>query len=250
MEVHHHPKVEKKHFKEYFLEFLMIFLAVTMGFFAESLRESIVNNEKELHYIKGLVQDLSKDTAALSFTMAGQQTTIRKIDSALSIQPGKLNNVEVQDTFFHHFFHFFTFYYEFVQNDNTYQQLRNAGGFSFLRNQEVIDSITLLYAYFAQQLKPVDADYLNYYGKIVQMGIQLMDIPTPPSTLDDGALTIIPSHTEFFIQVNIPLIRQLYSTIRYEKGSLLYYMTVERIYNAKIQSLINYLNKQYHLENE
>lgn len=39
MEVHHHPHVEKKNFKEYFLEFLMIFLAVTLGFFAESLRE-------------------------------------------------------------------------------------------------------------------------------------------------------------------------------------------------------------------
>jgi len=33
MEVHHHPHVEKKKFKEYFLEFLMIFLAVTLGFF-------------------------------------------------------------------------------------------------------------------------------------------------------------------------------------------------------------------------
>ena len=32
MEVHHHPQVEKKNFREYFLEFLMIFLAVTMGF--------------------------------------------------------------------------------------------------------------------------------------------------------------------------------------------------------------------------
>ena len=31
MEVHHHPHVEKKNFKEYFLEFLMIFLAVTLG---------------------------------------------------------------------------------------------------------------------------------------------------------------------------------------------------------------------------
>jgi len=39
MEVHHHPDVEKKGFKEYLLEGLMIFLAVTMGFFAESYRE-------------------------------------------------------------------------------------------------------------------------------------------------------------------------------------------------------------------
>src|SRR5271167_479611 len=45
MEVHHHPEVEKKGFKEYVLEGLMIFLAVTMGFFAESLRENITNNE-------------------------------------------------------------------------------------------------------------------------------------------------------------------------------------------------------------
>lgn len=38
MEVHHHPHVEKKGFKEYLLEGLMIFVAVTMGFFAETIR--------------------------------------------------------------------------------------------------------------------------------------------------------------------------------------------------------------------
>jgi hypothetical protein len=37
MEVHHHPHVEKKSFKEYLLEGLMIFVAVTMGFFAETI---------------------------------------------------------------------------------------------------------------------------------------------------------------------------------------------------------------------
>ncbi|HLX93198.1 MAG TPA: hypothetical protein VKR32_16050 [Puia sp.] len=41
MEVHHHSRVEKKKFKEYFLEFLMIFFAVTMGFFAESYRKHL-----------------------------------------------------------------------------------------------------------------------------------------------------------------------------------------------------------------
>jgi len=46
MEVHHHPQVEKKGFKEYFLEFLMIFLAVTLGFFAENIREKITEHKK------------------------------------------------------------------------------------------------------------------------------------------------------------------------------------------------------------
>lgn len=40
MKVHHHPNIESlpagqagKRFKEYFFEFIMIFLAVTLGFF-------------------------------------------------------------------------------------------------------------------------------------------------------------------------------------------------------------------------
>jgi uncharacterized membrane protein len=41
MEVHHHPHVEKKGLKEYFLEFLMIFLAVTMAFIGENMREQL-----------------------------------------------------------------------------------------------------------------------------------------------------------------------------------------------------------------
>jgi hypothetical protein len=52
MEVHHHPHVAKKNFKEYFLEFLMIFLAVTMGFFAENIREHFTEKAKGKEYIK------------------------------------------------------------------------------------------------------------------------------------------------------------------------------------------------------
>jgi hypothetical protein len=64
MEVHHHPQLEHKPkpWKEYFLEFLMIFLAVTMGFFAESLREHVNDNSKENEYINSLRKDLIADT--------------------------------------------------------------------------------------------------------------------------------------------------------------------------------------------
>ena len=68
MEVHHHPHLphaEKRKFKEYFLEFLMIFLAVTLGFFAESLREHINDNEKREQYVQSLVEDLESDTARM-----------------------------------------------------------------------------------------------------------------------------------------------------------------------------------------
>ena len=66
MEVHHHPHVEKKNFREYFLEFIMIFLAVTLGFFAESFREHLVDRAKEKEIISALYSDVKKDTANLN----------------------------------------------------------------------------------------------------------------------------------------------------------------------------------------
>lgn len=48
MEVHHHPDLhhKPKKRKEYFLEFLMIFLAVTMGFIAENVREHFAEEKQ------------------------------------------------------------------------------------------------------------------------------------------------------------------------------------------------------------
>ena len=58
MEVHHHPHVEKKNFKEYFLEFLMIFLAVTLGFFAENVREHFDEEKTTKQYLEDFRQEL------------------------------------------------------------------------------------------------------------------------------------------------------------------------------------------------
>ena len=58
MEVHHHPDVHHKarRFKEYFLEFLMIFLAVTMGFFAENIQAKTYLTGREKELMKSLVK--------------------------------------------------------------------------------------------------------------------------------------------------------------------------------------------------
>jgi len=65
MEVHHHPQLEHKPkpWKEYLLEYLMIFLAVMTGFFAESYREHIGDKNREKEYMISMVEDLKSDTA-------------------------------------------------------------------------------------------------------------------------------------------------------------------------------------------
>jgi hypothetical protein len=84
MEVHHHPDLhhKTKKWKEYFLEFLMIFLAVTMGFIAENIREHFVLKKHEKEYMVSLVRDLNNDITGITRTQA---TVTRYINNADSI---------------------------------------------------------------------------------------------------------------------------------------------------------------------
>ena len=66
MEVHHHPHVEKKSFKEYLLEGLMIFLAVSMGFIAENIREHITESSIAHEMAENFYQELQADSAKLA----------------------------------------------------------------------------------------------------------------------------------------------------------------------------------------
>src|ERR1700733_4696770 len=70
MEVHHHPKVEKKNFKEYFLEFIMIFLAVTMGFIAENIREHFTETKIAHQNLEAYRNDLLQHQAYYKGTIA------------------------------------------------------------------------------------------------------------------------------------------------------------------------------------
>src|SRR3982751_6006674 len=60
MEVHKHPHhvTYKKKWGEYLLEFLMLFLAVFLGFVAENIREHAVEYNRSKEYAISLIQDL------------------------------------------------------------------------------------------------------------------------------------------------------------------------------------------------
>ena len=64
MEVHHHPHVptHSKPWKEYLIEGLMIFVAVTLGYAAENVREHYVNKHKGIISVQNLYKDLKEDS--------------------------------------------------------------------------------------------------------------------------------------------------------------------------------------------
>ena len=92
MEVHHHPHVEKKSFKEYLLEGLMIFLAVSMGFIAENIREHFSDKAKEKEYMVSLIRDISKDSSSINTSITINKILIHGYDSTLDFLTHNLHN--------------------------------------------------------------------------------------------------------------------------------------------------------------
>ncbi len=66
MEVHHpHHPTHKKKWSEYLLEFFMLFFAVTLGFFAENVREHQVVIERKNQNLEAMLEDLKRDSIQL-----------------------------------------------------------------------------------------------------------------------------------------------------------------------------------------
>jgi hypothetical protein len=62
MEVHHpHHPTHKKKWSEYIIEFVMLFTAVTLGFFAENIREHLAENEKKKELLTAVIRNFKTD---------------------------------------------------------------------------------------------------------------------------------------------------------------------------------------------
>ncbi len=95
MEVHHpHHPTHKKKWSEYIIEFVMLFTAVTLGFFAENIRESIAEQHKKKETLESVAIDFEKDIKQLEFHKNFDLDKIKicdSLDSLIDINPEKID---------------------------------------------------------------------------------------------------------------------------------------------------------------
>ncbi|HLK30106.1 MAG TPA: hypothetical protein VKT28_16110 [Puia sp.] len=192
MEVHHHPDVhhKEKKWKEYFLEFLMIFLAVTMGFLAESLREHIGERAKEKQYIIGLVRNLKDDTAVLSHVIAFDKRQITGIDSMLMLAHANMSVDSNCKAFYHFASRYFYSSSSFKSNDATLQQLKSTGDYRLIEKDHVVDSLTHYDADIHNVYNQGDY-YVSYFREILSRLDELTDmtVMNDSSYVKNGKMT-------------------------------------------------------------
>jgi hypothetical protein len=76
MEVHQHSHTPRRKWSHYFWEFMMLFLAVFLGFLAENQREHFVEHKREKQFMISLIKDLELDSLQLDRL---QQFRIRRL---------------------------------------------------------------------------------------------------------------------------------------------------------------------------
>lgn len=150
MEVHHHPDIhhKSKKWKEYFLEFLMIFLAVTLGFFVENIREHYIENQRAKQYAQSLYDDLKVDTLTIQRTYDEKKWIQSKFERAENILSS--DSLLKNNEFIYYVERYATINDVFSPQDVTYQQLRSSGNFRYIKNIALYKSI---------------ADYYNLYSR-------------------------------------------------------------------------------------
>ena len=176
MEVHHHshPPQGEHHAKKighYFWEFLMLFLAVTCGFFAEYQLEHKVEKNRERQYIKSLLEDLKADSMMLGLRAYGVTTTrMSRADSLWRWMNAPDRAAHANRIFFENAEAFRHGKYKL--HDRTIVQLKNAGGMRLITDEQVVDTI---YAYYKEvgSIEGFDDAIHVYIEKLIDITAEL-----------------------------------------------------------------------------
>jgi hypothetical protein len=142
MEVHQHTQHgAKKNWKSYFWEFLMLFLAVFCGFLAEYQLEHKIERDREVVYMKNMLEDLKKDTANINNAVTGNRFLLAGIDTLLDLLSNPKNDTIYQRNLFITSL-VNTYYYMSIQFSGlTMSQLKYSGNFRLIRDHEVAQAM-------------------------------------------------------------------------------------------------------------
>jgi len=258
MEVHHHPNLhhKPKPWKEYFLEFLMIFLAVTMGFFAEGLREHISERNRANDFAISLLGELKADTADLHAYIKYFSKANANVDTLMHLlADGEPKAVPAGKLYWYGLWGGAT--KTFIAHDATLLEMENSGSLRYFATP-VFNRKLGRYDQLCQELKAFDAQSQGVYTEVRKVRAQIFqfkynDITNNISQIKNRSLR--QAKIDSFIKTKPPLLsydktlfNQFVELVRSRFFDRKLAMANAILHNAA--EIIGDLKKQYELKDE
>lgn len=174
MEVHHHSHTPRKKWTHFFWEFFMLFLAVTLGFFVENMREHRIESRREKSLMKAMLLDLKSDIIQIDTLTQKRIERNRNCDSLINL----LASASKRDGILQ-------YYYgrnasrriHFRPQDGTLLQLRHSGGFGVVHEERVLNGINSYELALKNNLENIDVEekelteYTSVAAKVFSAGV-------------------------------------------------------------------------------
>lgn len=248
MEVHHHPHVEKKSFKQYLLEGLMIFIAVSMGFIAENIREYIVDAEREHQYVEAFTRDLKADTASIEGAIRSNVFREKILDSLLVVSNADLTiNANAKQLV--HFFMKGAFRPAHRPATSAIAQLKNTGSFRLFHKKAVVDSIL---RYDDQNIRIVEHNdfYAGDLNLLWESFYPICDV----KIFRDSSFAVYTANTRELTDKPVPPLHLSQEKMSVFTGHVTRQVLINQVNRSYLQSqhlrakrLLEFLENEYHL---
>ena len=137
MEVHHHSHHPKK-WKEYITEFLMLFLAVTLGFLAENIREKQIEDHRAKEFIELFKNEVYNNNKQIDSILDQDIALLRgneRVYYELATSDKGLSLFDLSDTLN-------LYLYRFSNDKRIFDQMKNSGSLRYIKDKNLIDMIT------------------------------------------------------------------------------------------------------------
>ncbi|MBY0477202.1 MAG: hypothetical protein K2Q24_06125 [Chitinophagaceae bacterium] len=257
MEVHHHahdPAAphHKKNWKSYFWEFLMLFLAVSLGFYAENTREVILHKKEVKTQLNSMLSDLQADIILFDSVTDRNSYGAQMADSLIEMLHS--NNKNTTEIYFAARTVTANLGYYYT-NSKSFDQLKTAGLLRYIKSKELLDSIGAYYVSFQWLANQIDllrlkmdeihrGNALLFDGYVFQQMISTRI--TGATTLGGQRTTLTkPAMKPELLSTDAKDINTVSLNYHYYTATIKFYVRMGNALQNRAKRLIQMINKEY-----
>lgn len=256
MEVHHHAHPAsggtRKKWTHYFWEFLMLFLAVSLGFYAENTREVILHKKEVKTQLNSMLSDLQADIILFDSVTDRNSYGAQMADSLIEmLHSDNKNTTEIYfaaRTVTANLGYYYT-------NSKSFDQLKTAGLLRYIKSKDLLDSIGAYYVSFQWLANQIDllrlkmdeihrGNALLFDGYVFQQMISTRI--TGATTLGGQRTTLTkPAMKPELLSTDAKDINTVSLNYHYYTATIKFYVRMGNALQNRAKRLIEMINKEY-----
>lgn len=172
-------KSKKSNWKKYAMEFLMVFAAISLGFFADNQREKWGENTRGVQYAQRLVEDLDLDSIRMEDVKANYAIKEQQINTLIPLMQAGLGEKPFLDSLFAYFTlpgaNSLVTGISFVENLATRDELKS-GNMRLIRSDSIVRHLSV-YARKEQIFMGNQTRYREKRIELLELMEEVYDMP-------------------------------------------------------------------------